>query len=324
MATVETLQNLRLITRLYFRVLRWRIQNEYFKEYAKFYMVREELQALGVRTVKELKLFDEGSWAEYISRVKWDQEQFGQKGILYREDLFRQREVGDLEHIPGKAEVNRIYFKNPGPIPEISIVEQLQELRIDIESNISGDILTMCKWPGLPLFEQCKNSNDVIQLINSKRQNPKDVLKKMIYVQGNYLSCFRMLKRVVKHKTQQIPETTSSSGNAGGKKKPEKKLKPLPKGFSFGKGQAFFKNRDLELPTGAEVNSVEILKKLVKSFGKVVLYKNLDENSADTASDFLRGKIRTINLALKKHKVPCRIQSKKWVGYVLSNSRRHY
>jgi len=209
MATVETLQNLRLITRLYFRVLRWRIQNEYFKEYAKFYMVREELQALGIRTVKELKLFDEGSWTEYISRVKWDREQFGQKGILYREDLFRQREVGDLEHIPGKAEVNRIYFKNPRPIPEISIVEQLQELRIDIESNISGDILAMCKWPGLPLFEQCKNSNDVIQLINSKRQNPKDVLKKMIYVQGNYLSCFRMLKRVVKHKTQQIPKTTS-------------------------------------------------------------------------------------------------------------------
>ncbi len=115
-----------------------------------------------------------------------------------------------------------------------------------------------------------------------------------------------------------------SGGYVGDTKRPKKKLKPLPKGFSFGKGQAFFKNRDLELPTGVEVNSVEILKKLVKSFGKVVLYKNLDKNSADTASDFLRGKIRTINLALKKHKVPCKIQSKKWVGYVLSNSRRHY
>lgn len=116
----------------------------------------------------------------------------------------------------------------------------------------------------------------------------------------------------------------NNGDKAGDTKRPKKKLKPLPKGFSFGKGQAFFKNRDLELPTGVEVNSVEILKKLVKSFGKVVLYKNLDENSADTASDFLRGKIRSINLALKKHKVPCKIQSKKWVGYVLSNSRRHY
>ncbi|GAH35344.1 unnamed protein product [marine sediment metagenome] len=163
--------------------------------HANLKMVREELRALGIRTVRELKLFDEGSWTEYISRVKWDREQFGKKGILYREDLLRKREAGDLEHIPGKAEVNRICFKNPGPIPELSILEQLQELRIDVESNVSGDILAMCKWPGLPLFEQCKNSNDVFQLINSKRQNPKDVLKKMIYVQENYLSYFRMLKR---------------------------------------------------------------------------------------------------------------------------------
>ena len=207
MTTVETIQNLSLITRLYFRALKWRIQNEYLKEYAEFYMVREELQALGIITVKELKLFDEGSWTEYISRVNWDREQFGKKGILYREDLLRKREAGDLEHIPGKAEVNRIYFKNPGPIPEISIVEQLQELRIDIESNVSGDILAMCKWPGLPLYKQCKNSNDAIQLINSKGQNPKDVLKKMIYVQENYLSCFRMLKRAVKHKTQSPDKT---------------------------------------------------------------------------------------------------------------------
>lgn len=114
-----------------------------------------------------------------------------------------------------------------------------------------------------------------------------------------------------------------SGSNAGGKKT-KKKRKPLPKNyFSFGNGQVFFKGKDLELPTGAEVNTVELLKKLVKSFGKIVPYKTLDENSADTASDFLRGKIRTIKIALQKHKVPCTIKSKKWTGYLLINSRTH-
>jgi hypothetical protein len=115
-----------------------------------------------------------------------------------------------------------------------------------------------------------------------------------------------------------------ASDKTGGTKKVKKKLKQLPKNdFSFGNGQVFFKGKDLELPTGAEVNAVELLKKLVKSFGKIVPYKTLDENSADTASDFLRGKIRTIKLALQKHKVPYTIKSKKWTGYVLTNSRTH-
>ena len=71
----------------------------------------------------------------------------------------------------------------------------------------------------------------------------------------------------------------------------------------------------------AEVNAVEILRKLVNSFGKVVKYKKLDNNSQlNEASVVLRGKIRKIRLALKENQVPYEIVNKKWTGYFLSKS----
>jgi hypothetical protein len=97
----------------------------------------------------------------------------------------------------------------------------------------------------------------------------------------------------------------------------------IKKRFSFKKAQAFFDGKDLGLPTGAEVIPTVILKKLVKSFGTIVPYKDLDDNSDDTASDFLRGKIRVMSRALEEHEVPCKIVSKKWTGYILSSSRTH-
>ena len=98
----------------------------------------------------------------------------------------------------------------------------------------------------------------------------------------------------------------------------------VAKRFTFNEAQAFFDGKDLELPTGAEVNPADILKKLINSFERIVPYKDLDENSGDTASDFLRGKVRVIRCALKKHKVPCKIPpAKRYAGYVLTSSRPH-
>jgi len=105
-------------------------------------------------------------------------------------------------------------------------------------------------------------------------------------------------------------------------KKQQNKTKDIRKRFSFEQAQAFFDIKDLELPTGADLKPVEILKKLVRSFDKVVKYKVLDkDNSTNTASNFLRGKIRVIKVALRKHKVPCKIDFKKWEGYILTPSR---
>jgi hypothetical protein len=120
-------------------------------------------------------------------------------------------------------------------------------------------------------------------------------------------------------------EFSAEQGKAGQGKPTsgEDKAGDIKKLFRFNKAQAFYDEKDLKLSTGAEVNPVEILRKLIKSFGKVVTYKDLDENSSNTASDFLRGKIRVIRRALEKHKVPCKIEPKRWTGYVLSSSRTH-
>jgi len=117
--------------------------------------------------------------------------------------------------------------------------------------------------------------------------------------------------------SKKIPKPETYSGGKAG---------DTQKRFRFNEGQAFFDGRDLGLPTGAEIKAVDILKKLVKSFGQVVKYIKLDKTvdpNSDSASDVLRQKILAINSALKKHKVPCRIHSKKWTGYVLRPSRSH-
>ncbi|MHC4544547.1 MAG: hypothetical protein ACYTDW_08345 [Planctomycetota bacterium] len=183
MATEDTIQNLIRLDRLYFRALR--------SSYAKttFYINRKELLVLGISTVKELKLFDEGSWGAHVSRVKWNQQEDGKAGVIYRTDLLRMAKAGDLEHIPGKAEIDKVYFKTACPLPILSIRERLQELRLDMESDISADILVMCKWPG----------RDVINSINLNAQDP-DVLMRINRIEEKHLSCFRMLKRVIQGK----------------------------------------------------------------------------------------------------------------------------
>ncbi len=204
MATEDTIQNLIRVTRLYF--------SAYRKSYAKttFHIDRKELLALSISTVKELKLFDEGSWVAHVSRVEWNQQEAGKAGVIYRTDLLRMAKAGDLEHIPGKAEIDKVYFKTACPLPILSIRERLQELRLDVESDISADILVMCKWPG----------KDVINSINLNAQDP-DVLMRINRIEEKHLSCFRMLKRMIKPKPpEQQPKPVSD--NAGNTKTKER------------------------------------------------------------------------------------------------------
>ena len=147
-----------------------------------------------------------------------------------------------------------------------------------------------------------------------------------VLVQVGELSLtFKRKAEILQELDKKKPDNTLTAASYKEKRKTKitKEEANIKAVFSFNQAQAFFNEKDLKLPTGAEVNPAKILKKLVTSFGKVVKYKALDKNSGDTASDFLRGKIRIINAALRKHKVPCKIESKRWVGYVLTNSRVH-
>jgi len=128
----------------------------------------------------------------------------------------------------------------------------------------------------------------------------------------------KVLEVEVKQEQEEIKISGGKTGTAGDKKKPEKKLKPLPKGFSFGDGQAFFKSKDLKLPAG---EAVDILKKLVTSLGNTVKHTELDSQSSNSnASDFLRGRIAVIKTALKKKRVTYKVRSIRGIGYILERT----
>ena len=135
-------------------------------------------------------------------------------------------------------------------------------------------------------------------------------------LEDNLLQKFPRLRQLIKGSQTKREVGQRASGTAG----------DIKARFKFNKSQAFFDGRDLGLPTGAEIKAVDILKILVKSFGQVVQYNKLDKTvdpNSESASDVLRQKVLAINSALKKHKVPCKIQSKKLSGYFLSHSRGH-
>lgn len=153
-----------------------------------FSINRKELLALGISTAKELRLYDEGEWIEHITRVEWNKQKFAREGILYREDIKRRKKAGELEHIPGKAEIKKIYFDTSGSLPLLPIRERIQELRIAVEASGIGDSLTMCEWPGGELIGVTART-----------------VAELAVVQRRHSACFRMLQRIL--------NSDNSSGN---------------------------------------------------------------------------------------------------------------
>jgi len=85
--------------------------------------------------------------------------------------------------------------------------------------------------------------------------------------------------------------------------------------FTFGTGQAFYKDRDLELPAGLPVT---VLQRLVKSFDRTVPHQKLHDQSHESeASEELREAIRKIRQAFKRYRVPHKVQSKRTAGYLI-------
>ena len=111
-------------------------------------------------------------------------------------------------------------------------------------------------------------------------------------------------------------ETAEQQATEKGSEKSTKAKKPQ-KRFTFPVGEARWNGKDLGLPTGP---TIDILQQLVKSFGAVVGHMRLlddDITKASQAGESLRKAIFKINEALKHHKVPHKITSKRGVGYKL-------
>jgi hypothetical protein len=90
---------------------------------------------------------------------------------------------------------------------------------------------------------------------------------------------------------------------------------PMKERFVFGAGQVLFDNKDIGLRPGL---AVEVLRKLVEKLGTAVNYKELDENSDEgEASQQLRTAKSEITRVLKKHCVPCDVETKRAAAYLL-------
>ncbi len=92
---------------------------------------------------------------------------------------------------------------------------------------------------------------------------------------------------------------------------------PVRERFSFAPGQALFDEEDLSLPSGLPV---EVLQKLVDSFGRTVRHQQLHEISKESeASEELRGAVSTIRKRMKDKRIPCQIKSKRSEGYSIQS-----
>jgi hypothetical protein len=88
---------------------------------------------------------------------------------------------------------------------------------------------------------------------------------------------------------------------------------PIGNRFTFEPGLAMFDGVDLDLAPKRRA----MLQKMVSNFGGIVLYTDFDKHysSADPGT-VLKDK-SAIAKALKKYKVPCVIEAKTGVGYLL-------
>jgi hypothetical protein len=127
------------------------------------------------------------------------------------------------------------------------------------------------------------------------------------------------LKAIVEAKggADRTAETKTSRGKGRGKPEAVRKQTTTPASrFTFATGQAFYEGRDLGLPAG---RPVDVLKKLVGSWGRTVAHRNLHDTSGEgEASDELRGAIRAIREALRRGKVSYKVDNKRGAGYLIS------
>lgn len=195
---------------------------------------------------------------------------------------------------------------------QISLLEKFVGQRWEEENNIN----TMADL--ISVIDEDIKKHGFLGLLKSKLrrccniQNPDLLAWEEIFAAiKEYLSVER---KSTKTNTKKQAGTNQSSGNAGKKKTNKEKV-----AFGFNEGQAFYNNQDFGLPAG---ETIDILQKLVVSLGKVVKHKTLDTQSSDSnASDILKGRISVINKALKKHKAPYKIESKRGYGYVLKSTK---
>ena len=143
-----------------------------------------------------------------------------------------------------------------------------------------------------------------------KGENIRHVMSVINDLRLDQVDLERQLGTMIEMNDQQVPPKIDKQGK-GNNKQSTRSLKDR---FSFNPGQALFNGNDLNLPTGSPI---DMLKKLVAQFDKVVPYTEFDKHYSSAMPGTVHKDKKTILTQLEQHKVPCEITAKTGEGYVL-------
>jgi hypothetical protein len=148
----------------------------------------------------------------------------------------------------------------------------------------------------------------------------------IIFPHGRFLKwALKHVRMVAERGTPSMEAVASQEENkAEGTEPSGQPAEGSEKEFRFGENdaQAFFNNEDLEVPAG---RCVKILRLLKQSMPDIVKHADVNE-AADqprynSAEDCTRECVLTVNKALKKHRVPFKVEARRGAGYVLVRAK---
>jgi hypothetical protein len=191
------------------------------------------------------------------------------------------------------------------------------------------NVLNALKWLGkiIRSLEDVlnKKDNEIVRRKSDEIKNSieklQDIVSDSISKPDSYIKVTNRLDDLIDN-SNKLSELLAEEQRTGEQKKgtgTNKGQKDNAKLFTFNNAQAFYKGKDLNLPSS---KPVKVLEKLAGSFGQAICHKDLDSQSTNSnACDSLRENIAKIRDTLKREHIPFKIESRRGFGYVLSKSR---
>jgi len=154
----------------------------------------------------------------------------------------------------------------------------------------------------MPCFDTTGKPRKRNLLVITVKRYVKDIIKEL---------------RDIAQGSKQRTTAAKQKDKRNSKKKP-KKTKPIKERFTFRPGQVLFDGNDLDVGTGAALDTA---KALIENFDHVVPFQKLDKNSLQKeASEKIRTAIRRLRKTIKSAKIPVKIENRKGDGYVMLSS----
>lgn len=257
------------------------------------------------------------------------------RSLRFLEDHLRQLRDGELTPQRAAREIqetgerfydNRFALGYP-PRDLVGVAEELLKLRKQVLSYGTAHdlVISYASWIEAAISDWFNPDQDAIpaEVFQTIRERALAIMGFLdgIAYDGQQQTC-AYLEEAAAFLVAQVPSQETSEikragdhherpATRGESKKPDTRTKDR---FVFKPGQILFDGKDLELPSGEPIN---VLKRLVDSFGEVVAYGELDPHYSSATPGSLPKSVSTIRAALREHQVPCEVKSRRAEGYLL-------